>query len=162
MEKILFIAGTRPEAIKLAPLYLEIRRRRVFEPVMVVTGQHPVLADEALAAFGISAEVKLQMPAPPEDGPRPLSWLLGELCLLLGPVIAGQNPEYVIVQGDTTSALAGALAGFYEKIPVVHVEAGLRTGSISAPLPEEGNRRMIARVAELHMAPTAAARARVT
>lgn len=143
----LVVGGTRPEAVKLAPLVLALRARGAVVRV-VATGQQPGLFEATLGAFGLAADVDLGvMDASPAG-------LLGRLVPVLAGMAAGQRA--VVVQGDTTSALAGALAGAYAGVPVVHVEAGLRTGG-REPHPEEMHRQVIGQVADLHFAPTAAA-----
>lgn len=143
----LFVAGTRPEAVKLAPLVLALGARGC--PVRIVaTGQQPAMFHDTLAAFGLRADLDLgACAAMPAD-------LLGRLLPLLAGPVAGSRG--VVVQGDTTSALAGALAGGYAGVPVVHVEAGLRTQRRD-PHPEEMHRTLIGQIADLHLAPTAAA-----
>lgn len=141
------IGGTRPEAVKLAPLVLALQARGAAVRI-VATGQQPRLFDETLAAFGLAADVDLGMT---DASPAAL---LGRLVPKLAELVAGHAA--VVVQGDTTSALAGALAGDYARVPVVHVEAGLRTGQ-AEPHPEEMHRRVIGQLAELHFAPTPAA-----
>ncbi len=152
MDPILLFAGTRPEAIKLAPLYWELKRREL--PVLLCTsGQHGSLLSGALAAFSIHPERSLPL-LPPE---RSLGELTGKLLEGMTSILLEMHPGVVIVQGDTATAYAGALAGFYQGIPVGHVEAGLRTGNLHSPFPEEYHRRAIALLAELHFAPTKAA-----
>ncbi len=142
----LFIGGTRPEAVKLAPLVLAMQSRG-FVTRLIATGQQPTLFRETLAAFGLTADDDLgEMAAQPAA-------LLGRLVPVLAALIASAQPAAVVVQGDTTSALAGALAAAYAGVPVVHVEAGLRTGSRD-PHPEEMHRTLIAQIADLHFAPT--------
>jgi UDP-N-acetylglucosamine 2-epimerase (non-hydrolysing) len=144
---ILFIAGTRPEAVKLAPLIMALRARGCGVRV-VATGQQPEMFHDTLAAFGLAADEDLGMTAAtPAD-------LLGRLLPLLAGRVSGARA--VVVQGDTTSALAGALAASYAGVPVVHVEAGLRTQRRD-PHPEEMHRTLIGQIADLHFAPTAAA-----
>jgi UDP-N-acetylglucosamine 2-epimerase (non-hydrolysing) len=151
---VLVVVGTRPEAVKLAPVVLALRATNDLEPVVVTTGQHPDLADEALSGFGLAADHRLPTP-------RRRGWSQGGLMAHLLPgleaVVVETRPDIVLVQGDTASALAGALAGFWRQVPVVHLEAGLRTPSLAEPFPEEGYRRVIARLATAHLAPTPAA-----
>jgi UDP-N-acetylglucosamine 2-epimerase (non-hydrolysing) len=143
----LFVAGTRPEAVKLAPLVLALRARGCLVRILA-TGQQPDMFHDTLAAFGLRADQDLgASAATPAD-------LLGRLMPLLAGPLAGSRA--VVVQGDTTSALAGALAGAYAGVPVVHVEAGLRTRRRD-PHPEELHRTLIGQIADLHLAPTAAA-----
>lgn len=142
------IVGTRPEAIKLAPVVLEARRRRL-KTTVVVTGQQPELTCEALRCFRLVPDTV----APPVT-PADLSARFAALLTELGPILRCIRPQAVVVQGDTSSAFAGALAAFHLGVPVVHVEAGLRTGHIEEPFPEEGYRQALARLASLHCAPT--------
>jgi UDP-N-acetylglucosamine 2-epimerase (non-hydrolysing) len=148
-EVYLFVGGTRPEAVKLSPVILAMRARGR-RAVLVATGQHRLLFHQTLAEFGLAADVDLDVAAGTPGA------LLARLVPLLGEVMAEAKPVAVVVQGDTTSALAGALAGGYAQVPVVHVEAGLRTGRTD-PFPEEMHRKLIGQVAALHLAPTAAA-----
>lgn len=148
--------GTRPEAIKLAPVILRAARGRdTFEPVVISTGQQADLVDAALGAFGLRPDVDLRVMKPGQA----LSELTARCLSSVAAVLPDLHPCMVVVQGDTASAAAGALAGFYEQIPVAHVEAGLRTGDLDAPFPEEANRKIISRVARLHFAPTVDAKA---
>ncbi|WP_439532499.1 non-hydrolyzing UDP-N-acetylglucosamine 2-epimerase [Polymorphobacter sp.] len=150
----LFVGGTRPEAVKLAPLILAMKARQA-ATTLITTGQHPLLFDETLAAFGLAADARLEMPMPCDPGPAAM---LGRLVPVLAEHIAAARPAAVVVQGDTTSALAGALAAHYAGVPLVHVEAGLRTRQRD-PFPEEMHRRLIGQLADLHFAPTRAAAA---
>jgi len=149
--KILFVLGTRPEAIKLAPV---IRRCREhpdeFETRVVVTAQHRGLLDQALCAFAIEPDYDLNLMQPGQS----LCDSTSRIIAALEPLLAEENPDLVMVQGDTTTTFCGALAGFYRGIPVGHVEAGLRTGDFEQPFPEEMNRVLTSRLAALHFAPT--------
>lgn len=154
-HRILVIAGTRPEATKLAPVHLALRSRpAVFEPRLLVTGQHREMLDEALANFGLTPDYDLDVMQPAQD----LFDVSARILSGLRPVMDEFAPACVVVQGDTTTTLMGALAGYYRRAIVAHVEAGLRTGDKYAPYPEEANRRMVADLADLHFAPTEAAR----
>lgn len=151
MIRALVIVGTRPEAIKLAPVVRECRRRTgVIEPRVCLTGQHDRLLVEAVDYFSLQPDVRIESP-PSGLGPARLAARLLER---LGELLSRDRPDCVVVQGDTTSAMAAALAAFYARVPVVHVEAGLRTGDLSAPWPEEMHRRVITLAAALHCAPT--------
>lgn len=149
------VFGTRPEAIKLAPVVDRLRRSHVFAPTVVVTGQHREMLDQVLAAFDIAPDHDLDLIEPRQS----LSRLTAEALTRLTPIVEEEAPETVVVQGDTTSTFAGALAAFYNRVPVVHVEAGLRTGDPSAPFPEEINRRLAGQLATFHLAATPANRA---
>ena len=147
----MIIFGTRPEAIKLAPLVLEMKRDgRGLEPVVCVTGQHRQMLDQILHWFSITPDRDLDLMQ--ED--QSLSGFAGRALFSLSGVIRGEKPDAILVQGDTTTAMIAALAGFYERIPVGHVEAGLRTGDLYNPFPEEMNRRVAGVVASYHFAPT--------
>jgi UDP-N-acetylglucosamine 2-epimerase (non-hydrolysing) len=147
-----FVAlGTRPEAIKLAPVIAALRERT--ETVVCTTGQHPELAAEALGTFGIVPD--LALPSVPRD--RSLNRLTAMVLEGLDAALTNVRPNWVVVQGDTNSSFAGGLAAFQRHIPVAHVEAGLRTLDREAPFPEESNRQMLARIARLHFAPTSRA-----
>ena len=152
--RLLFVFGTRPEAIKLAPVIRELSARPEFVCKICVTGQHRELLGRFLELFELPPDWNLDVMRPDQG----LAYLTGAVLSGVGGVIEGWRPERVIVQGDTTSSFAGALAAFYHQIPVAHVEAGLRTGDLYAPWPEEANRLLVARLADLHFAPTARAR----
>jgi UDP-N-acetylglucosamine 2-epimerase (non-hydrolysing) len=144
------VIGTRSEAIKLAPVVLELADAWWAAPAIVVTGQHGAVVDEALGAFDLEATVRL----PDVDGSASPGNLGAGLLDRLNRAFGYLRPGAVIVQGDTVSTLAGALAGFFRGTPVAHVEAGLRSHDLASPFPEEANRRMIGQVAQLHLAPT--------
>jgi UDP-N-acetylglucosamine 2-epimerase (non-hydrolysing) len=148
------VFGTRPECIKLAPVIRELISRG-HPPVVINTGQHRELLDPLPRRLGITTSVDLDVM---RDN-QPLSGLTARLADSLGEALRKLRPEAVIVQGDTTTALCGALAAFYERMPVAHVEAGLRSGVADDPFPEELNRRMVSQLARWHFAPTARAAA---
>lgn len=150
--RVLIVVGTRPEAIKLAPVVLAMAADARLEPVLVTTGQHTGLVDDALQVFGLTARHRCRAHV---EEHRQLSHRTARCLGDLAAIVELEQPAAVVVQGDTASTVAGALAGFYAGIPVVHVEAGLRTGDLSSPWPEEGNRRLVTAVASLHLAPTA-------
>lgn len=153
--RIAAVIGTRPEAIKLAPVILAARARpSEFEVRIVRTGQHRELVDEMLDEFELQADVDLHVMRPDQD----LAHVLCESVRGLSDVFVRDRPDWVLVQGDTTTTLAGALAAFYNRARLGHVEAGLRTGKRSSPFPEEANRTLTARLADLHFAPTERAR----
>lgn len=149
------ILGTRPEAIKLAPVIRALRAIPGISCRIVSTGQHRELLAQALASFGLCPDHDLALMCPGQS----LTHIAAGTLSGLEPWLADERPDWLLVQGDTTTALAGALAGFYAGIPVAHVEAGLRTHDPHAPFPEEMNRSLIARLATLHFAPTETARA---
>lgn len=145
------LVGTRPEVIKLAPVHMALsRRRHEFDPVLCVTGQHRQMLDQAMADFGLAADHDLNLMVEGQGLADLSARVLESVTTLLRAVA----PDVLLVQGDTTSAAMGALAAFYERIPVGHVEAGLRTGDRYNPFPEEINRRLITDVATWHYAPT--------
>jgi len=152
--RILFVFGTRPEAIKLAPLYRELAQRREFDCKLCVTGQHRELLAQVLELFELDPDWNLDVMRPDQD----LAELTAAVLTGVSRVLDCWRPDRVIVQGDTTSTLTGALAAFYRRIPVAHVEAGLRTGDLAAPWPEEANRVLVGRIADVHFAPTPRAR----
>ncbi|MBC2905877.1 non-hydrolyzing UDP-N-acetylglucosamine 2-epimerase [Streptomyces cupreus] len=148
--RAMLVLGTRPEAIKLAPVARSMAAGTRFEPVVVTTGQHREMLHQMLGLLGITSRIALDVMRSRQQ----LSDLTARLVAELGEVMRLERPDLVMVQGDTTTALAGALAAFYEKIPVAHVEAGLRTGVLDNPFPEELNRILIGRMARWHFAPT--------
>ncbi len=150
-QTILTIMGTRPEAIKLAPLVLELQQRpREFKSVLCVTGQHREMLDQVLEAFSLAVDHDLNLMAPNQT----LAQVTARATAGLDQVYSTVQPDVAIVQGDTTTVLCGALVGHYHKVKVGHVEAGLRTGNKFSPFPEEMNRRLVSRLADLHFAPT--------
>lgn len=152
MPRILFVFGTRPEAIKLAPLVLEMRANpRDFDPRICVTAQHRAMLDQVLDAYAMRPDHDLDLMSPDQTLFQTTARAVGAL----EQVLEIEQPDMVIVQGDTTTTFCGALAAFYRRIPVAHVEAGLRTGDRYAPFPEEMNRVLTSRLAALHFAPTA-------
>ncbi len=153
-KKILCVFGTRPEAIKMSPLVLELRRHDRFETVVCVTGQHREMLDGAMRVFGVVPDIDLDVMRQEQT----LSSLTSVILERMEKVLDTERPDAVLVHGDTTSAFAAALAAFYKKIPIGHVEAGLRSGSINEPFPEEFNRRAVSLLASLHFAPTESAR----
>ena len=153
MMKALVVFGTRPEAVKLAPLIMELRRRPDVETVLCATGQHREMLDQVLRLFELRPDHDLDlMKTDQQPGDVAAAVLTG-----VGRIIEVEKPAIVVVQGDTTTAMAASLAAFFQRTPVAHVEAGLRTGVRSSPFPEELMRRIVGRIAELHFAPTARA-----
>jgi UDP-N-acetylglucosamine 2-epimerase (non-hydrolysing) len=151
MIKTLFVFGTRPEAIKLCPVIQQLRSRSDDFCVHVcVTAQHRSMLDQVLRAFDIVPDFDLDVMLPGQS----LSQSAARIIAALEPVLAAVRPDLVIVQGDTTTTFCGALAAFYGRVPVAHVEAGLRTGDLEQPFPEELNRVLTARIAALHFAAT--------
>ncbi|TWI81420.1 UDP-N-acetylglucosamine 2-epimerase (non-hydrolysing) [Lacibacter cauensis] len=153
-KKILVVFGTRPEAIKFAPLIKRLQQDPMFDLTVCITSQHKEMLQQVLSFFAIRADVDLDVMQPNQN----LSTLTSVILSKLSPVIAEKKPDLVIVQGDTTTAFAGALAAFYQKVPVAHLEAGLRSNNIYSPFPEEINRKLIGTIAALHFVPTDRAR----
>ena len=153
--KVLFIFGTRPEAIKLCPLIEHLRTCTELEPRVAVTAQHREMLDQALRIFGVCPDHDLGVMMPSQTLFQSTSRILAAL----EPVLNTERPDLILVQGDTTTTFCGALAAFYAGIPSGHVEAGLRTGDMQAPFPEEMNRVMVSRIASLHFAATEGAAA---
>ncbi|MBV1690616.1 UDP-N-acetylglucosamine 2-epimerase (non-hydrolyzing) [Novosphingobium sp. G106] len=147
---ILVVFGTRPEAIKLFPVVAALKADPRFRPVVCVSAQHREMLDQVLAIAGIVPDHDLDVMQPGQT----LDQLTARLLVGLGQVMDAVQPDRVIVQGDTATAMAGALAAYYRKMPVDHVEAGLRSGDIYQPWPEEINRKIIGAMASLHFAPT--------
>ncbi|MCZ6691455.1 MAG: UDP-N-acetylglucosamine 2-epimerase (non-hydrolyzing) [Planctomycetota bacterium] len=148
--KVSTILGTRPEAIKLAPVILALERHADFKSHVCVTAQHRDLLDPMLDVFGIRPGTDLNLIRPDQT----LANLTSRAVEGIDAYLEEQNPDLVLLQGDTTTVLSGAIACFYRKIPFGHVEAGLRTGDLEAPWPEEANRSFVDRLATLHFAPT--------
>ena len=148
---VTIVLGTRPEAIKLAPVILAFQQASEFRTRVVLTGQHREMVSQVMDLFGLTADQDLALMAPKQT----LTHVTCATLTGLKQDFADHPPDLVLVQGDTTTAFASALAAFYEQIPVGHVEAGLRTDNIFDPFPEEANRRLISQVALLHFAPTA-------
>ncbi|MBN9333417.1 non-hydrolyzing UDP-N-acetylglucosamine 2-epimerase, partial [Devosia sp.] len=158
VRKILVVYGTRPEAIKVAPLISAMAHSAHLEAVVAVTGQHRQMLDQVNELFGIVPSHDLNIITERQQ-------LQGITCRALegvSAVIADEQPDAVLVQGDTTTCFAAALAAFYQKVPVIHLEAGLRTGDAYNPFPEEMNRAMVSRIAALHLAPTQTSRKNLT
>jgi UDP-N-acetylglucosamine 2-epimerase (non-hydrolysing) len=154
-RKVLIVFGTRPEAIKLFPVVAALRATPGLVVRTCVTAQHRELLDQVLAIAGLTPDVDLDLMEPGQS----LYRLTARLLEGLGAVMDAERPDRVIVQGDTATAMAGALAAYYRKVPVAHVEAGLRSGDIHHPWPEEVNRRIVACIADQHYAPTETAAA---
>ena len=148
--KTLCIFGTRPEAIKMAPLVLALAADERFEAKVCVTGQHREMLDQVLDLFSITPEFDLQIMKPGQD----LTDVTTAILQGLKSVLNEFKPDIVLVHGDTATTFAASLASYYQQIPVAHVEAGLRTGNLYSPWPEEGNRKLTGALANLHFAPT--------
>lgn len=151
MKKIMLVFGTRPEAIKMAPLVKALEARPdEFDTMVVVTGQHRQMLDQVLKLFKIKPQYDLDIMKPGQD----LTDVTTRILTGMRDILKDTQPDLVLVHGDTSTSTAAALAAFYARIPVGHIEAGLRTGDIYSPWPEEMNRRLTGRIATLHFAPT--------
>jgi UDP-N-acetylglucosamine 2-epimerase (non-hydrolysing) len=150
-RRLMVVLGTRPDAIKLAPVIVALRSRpQDFETIVCSTDQHREMLDQALTAFGVTPDIRLNVMRPGQTLPDLTARLISELTA----GIADIKPDRLVLQGDTTTAFAAALSAYYERIPVAHVEAGLRSNDRYSPFPEEVNRRAISCIADLHFAPT--------
>lgn len=152
--RILTVFGTRPECIKMAPVVRALERDTRFTSFVCLTGQHRQMLDPIMSVFNLKGDVDLGLMKPNQT----LNDIVAGVMSKLGTVIDEFQPDYLLVQGDTASAMAASLAGFFRNVKVGHVEAGLRTGNLMSPWPEEANRRLTAVVTSLHFAPTARAR----
>lgn len=148
--KVMLVFGTRPEAIKMCPLVLELKKRPEIETIVCTTGQHKELLDQVMEIFDVKADYNLSIMAKQQT----LSHITTAVLEGMQQVLQQTQPDLVLVHGDTTTSFAAALAAFYRKIPVGHVEAGLRTYNKYSPFPEEMNRNLVGRIASWHFAPT--------
>ncbi len=149
-KKILTVFGTRPEAIKMAPVVLALQQTEGLESLVCVTAQHRQMLDQVLNLFDIKPDFDLNLMAPNQD----LFDITSKVLLGLRDVLREAQPDIVLVHGDTTTCFAAGLAAFYQNIKLGHVEAGLRTGNLKAPFPEEANRTLVGRLTDYHFAPT--------
>lgn len=150
MKKIIVVFGTRPEAIKMCPLVLELKRHSEIECKVCLTGQHREMLRQVMDSFGITEDYNLDIMRDKQS----LTTITADILLKIETILQKEEPDVVLVHGDTTTSFVAALAAFYQKIPVGHVEAGLRTGEIYSPYPEELNRQLTGRIATYHFAPT--------
>ena len=148
--KVMTVYGTRPEAIKVAPVIKALENDDRFESVVVSTGQHREMLEQVNKRFGIEPDHDMGLMKPGQS----LNELVSRAIQGLDPIIKSEAPDVIISQGDTSTAMAAALAGFHSGVKIVHLEAGLRTGNIFSPFPEEANRKIIGQLASLHLAPT--------
>ena len=156
MIKVMTVFGTRPEAIKMAPVVLELKKHAdKIQTVVAVTAQHRQMLDQVLELFRIEPDYDLDIMSQGQT----LYDITTKSLMGLKSVLEQEKPDIVLVHGDTTTTFAGALAAYYQQIPVGHVEAGLRTGNIYSPFPEEMNRKLTGSIAAIHFAPTATAKA---
>lgn len=153
MKKIMVVFGTRPEAIKLAPVILELRKRPFVETTICVTAQHRQMLDQVLGLFDLKPDIDLDIMQPGQTLPE----LTSRVLLGMDRILLDNRPDTVVIQGDTTTVMATAMAAFYRNVSVGHVEAGLRSGNTYSPFPEEMNRRVATILSALHFAPTKAA-----
>lgn len=156
--KIMTVYGTRPEAIKVAPLIKALQQDERFDSIAVSTGQHREMLEQVNTMFGIEPDHDLGLMKPGQT----LNEIVSRALAGLDEIIVEEQPDVIISQGDTSTAMAAALAGFNRGVKIVHVEAGLRTGNILSPFPEEANRRIISQVAALHLTPTEVSRENLT
>lgn len=154
MKTIVFVMGTRPEAIKLAPVIHEVKRKKFVKVVVISTGQHEEMLGQVIDLFDIKVDFYLRAMRDAKGLPALTSYLCSELPKILDVI----KPTTVVVHGDTTSAFCGALSAFYMKVPVVHIEAGLRSANINSPYPEELNRQLLGRICTFHYSPTESAK----
>src|SRR5699024_6009231 len=154
MKKIMVVFGTRPEAIKMAPLVKALKKDKILNPIVVVTAQHREMLDQVLETFDIEPDYDLNLMKKGQT----LSSITSSALIGLEDVIKEVEPDMILVHGDTTTTFVGALAAFYQQVDIGHVEAGLRTYQKYAPYPEELNRQMTTKLADLHFAPTDLAR----
>ena len=155
MKTVLCVVGTRPEAIKMAPVILALRREPWARVRVLATAQHRLMLDQVLGVFEIAPDIDLDLMHPDQA----LADLTARMLTALDASLRQEEPDLVLAQGDTTTVLATGLVCFYRRIPFGHVEAGLRTGDFANPFPEEMNRTVVSRLARFHFAPTTAARA---
>lgn len=154
MKRVMVLLGTRPEAIKLCPVIRELKKRDAFSVQVCSTGQHREMLDSALAAFDVKADFDLDCMRTGQTS----STLASRILKGFDEILESESPELVLVQGDTTSAFAGGLCAFYRRIPVAHVEAGLRTYHMHSPFPEEFHRQSLSLLSDYHFAPTVTAK----
>lgn len=153
-SSVMLVFGTRPEAIKMAPVVKALQKSQILEPLVCVTGQHREMLDQVLSLFDLKPDFDLSIMSPGQD----LYDVTTRVMLGMRDVLREVNPDCVLVHGDTTTCLAAGLSTYYEGIPLGHVEAGLRTHNMRAPFPEEANRTLVAPLCEFHFAPTERAR----
>lgn len=148
--KVLTVFGTRPEAIKIAPVLLELNKHSSIESLVCVTGQHREMLDSVLSLFGIEPDFDLEVMRPNQN----LTKMTAEIIRSFGEILIHVKPDILLLHGDTTTALASSVVAFYERVPIGHIEAGLRTNDINSPFPEEFNRQIISKSASIHFCPT--------
>lgn len=154
VPKVMVIYGTRPEAIKVAPVIKALEKSQTLDPIVVVTAQHREMLDQVNTVFGIVPDFDLNLMAHGQT----LNSIAGNVITKIDAVLEEHRPDAVLVQGDTTTVMGAAIAAFNREIPVVHLEAGLRSGDIGSPFPEEANRKIVSQIARIHLAPTMVSR----
>lgn len=154
MKTVMIVYGTRPEGIKVAPLIKALQASDEFEPIIVSTGQHKEMLDQVNELFEIVPDINLDIF---EHG-QGLNQIAAKIFDRLDPVLVEKKPDLLLVQGDTSTVTIASLAAFYREIPVVHLEAGLRSGNLFSPFPEEANRKVTSQISSLHLAPTSESR----
>ena len=147
---VMVVYGTRPEAIKVAPIIRALEASELLRPISVVTAQHREMLDQVNSVFGITPDVDLNL----MRAGQTLNEIAAGVIAKMDAVYSEHRPAAVLVQGDTTTVMGAAVAAFNREIPVVHLEAGLRSGNIMSPFPEEANRKLVSQIARLHLAPT--------
>jgi UDP-N-acetylglucosamine 2-epimerase (non-hydrolysing) len=150
MRKVLLVFGTRPEAIKMAPLALKLKKSDYLQVKICITAQHREMLDQVMTSFDLKADYDLDLMRTGQN----LNSITADVVVELKPILHDFKPDLVLVHGDTTTTMVSSLAAYYEQIPVAHVEAGLRTNNIYSPWPEEINRQLTGRIASYHFAPT--------
>ncbi len=150
MKRVITLIGTRPEAVKMAPVILQLARTPGIESIVCATGQHRQMLDQVMSIFGITPDIDLNVMEPNQQ----LAQTTAKILLALDVVFAREKPDWVLVQGDTTTVMAASLAAFYRRVKIGHIEAGLRTYDKDSPFPEEANRRIADALADLYFAPT--------
>src|SRR5699024_5902257 len=156
--RIMTIYGTRPEAIKVAPIIKAIERAPDLENIIVATGQHREMLDQVNSMFSIVPDHDLAIMATGQS----LNGIVAKVISGVDTILEAEQPDVVIVQGDTSTVMGAAVAAFNRLVPVVHLEAGLRSGDITSPFPEEANRKLTSQISSLHLAPTSTSRANLT
>ena len=149
-KKIFLVFGTRPEAIKMAPVFKELNKSDVFDVKIILTGQHREMLDQVMSFFNLKADYDLKVMKPNQT----LYELTSNILLGLEKILKQDKPDLILVHGDTTTTFVASLAAFYQQIPIGHVEAGLRTGNVYSPFPEEMNRKLTGSMTKFHFAPT--------
>lgn len=150
VKRVMVVYGTRPEAIKVAPVIKALEQDEQLTPIVVVTAQHREMLDQVNEVFDICPDVDLNLMAHGQS----LNRIVGSVITKIDEVLDSSRPDAVLVQGDTTTVMGASIAAFNREIPVVHLEAGLRSGDINSPFPEEANRKLVSQIARIHLAPT--------